>query len=252
MADNPSQPGAAMIPVRPAVCLLLTLVFGGVRALEPHAGFRDIPWGASEAEILSRDLGRVVSTNRIYIKHFRESAEGTLALQFPLLAPTTELVIEGRRQERFRFFLSRDRLCFVIHRPGLRDLFSPPSVIEPLAAALKSAGEGRSRYDLELPDTWGRLAGGGQERFEVLEWDHPRGLVRLGCRTWPGGERREIFQIVHLSKEKMAENLEIAAEEKRKAEEEARRLAEEAARKAAEAAAAAAAAAGAAGAPPPR
>jgi hypothetical protein len=228
-----------MSPTRTLSLLLTVLTLCSARALEPHAGFRDIPWGASEADILAKNLGKVVSTNLVYIKQFNDSEEGAVLNRYFLLPPTKELVIEGKRKELLRFFLVRDRLCIVLRRPDLTQLFAPARVIEETSAEL--GGKPVSRSNLKLPSTWGRLAP-SNEKFETLDWETDKGLVRAACRTWPGNERREVFYVCHLSKEKMAENQAIFEEERRKAEEEARRKAEEE-RKAAEAAAKAKAAA---------
>lgn len=235
-----------MRPTRTLSLLLLLLTCASARALEPHAGFRDIPWGVGEADLLGRNLGMVISTNLVYIKQFQEGAEGAVLLNYFLMAPTKEVVIEGKRKELLRFFLVRDRLCFVVRRPDITQIFAPARIIEEVEAEVGKASKRSSRTNLKLPSTWGRLAP-ANEKFEVIDWESEKGQVRVACRTWPGGERREIFAVCHFSKEMLAENQRIAEEERRKAEEEARRLAEEA-RKAAEAAEKAKAAA--LGAPP--
>ena len=112
--------------------------------------------------------------------------------------------------------------------------------ISVLSTKLLGAVKPAIRKDLKLPSLWGRLV--QTESLQTFEWDTPKVLVRIPCRTWPIDDHRQAFFVVHLSKDQMQRNVE-RIEEIRKEEEEARRKAEEEAKRKAEEAARAAAAA---------
>ncbi len=226
-----------------ASCLLATCAY----AQDPNEGYRGIPWGSSESNLLQKAAGQMVSNRFMHLPDFVNYGEREMLGGIELInGRSKKIVFLEKHNQRSEYIVCDDRLVAVLNRPATHMTMDPAGVVEEIQKLL---GETRPviRKDLKLPGLWGRLV--QTESLQTFEWDTPGVLVRIPCRTWPIDDHRQAFFVVFVSKAQMKRNIE-RIEEIRKEEEEARRKAEEEAKRKAEEAAKAAAAA-AAGAPQP-
>ena len=229
--------------ILPIACLLATLA----SAQDPNEGYRGIPWGSSESNLLQKAAGQMVSNRFMHLPDFVNYGEREMLGGIQLInGRSKKIVFLEKNNQRSEYIICDDRLVAVLNRPATHLTMDPLSVVEDIQKLLGNA-KPVIRKDLALPGLWGRLV--QTESLQTFEWDTPRVLVRIPCRTWPIDDHRQAFFVVHVSKDQMKRNIE-RIEEIRKEEEEARRKAEEEAKRKAEEAARAAAA-GAAAAPQP-
>ena len=217
-------------------CLLATLA----SAQDPNEGYRGIPWGSSESNLLQKAAGQMVSNRYMHLPDFVNYGEREMLGGLQLInGRSKKIVFLEKHNQRSEYILCDNRLVAVLNRPATHMTMDPLGVVEEIQKML-GAVKPVIRKDLKLPGLWGRLV--QTETLQTFEWDTPKVLVRIPCRTWPIDDHRQAFFVVHLSKDQMQRNVE-RIEEIRKEEEEARRKAEEEAKRKAEEAARAAAAA---------
>ena len=215
------------------VCLLATFA----SAQDPNEGYRGIPWGSSESNLLQKAAGQMVSNRFMHLPDFVNYGEREMLGGLQLIGNRSKkIVFLEKHNQRSEYIVCDDRLVAVLNRPATHMTMDPLGVVEEIQTLLGGV-KPVIRKDLKLPGLWGRLV--QTESLQTFEWDTPKVLVRIACRTWPIDDHRQAFFVVHVSKTQMQRNIE-RIEEIRKEEEEARRKAEEEAKRKAEEAAKAA------------
>jgi hypothetical protein len=216
------------------VVLMLCVCVDVAHAQDPHEGFRGIPWGASEAEVIAKATGEMIASNGLWVATWNRSNESAFADGFQMVPQTKVLTFRTKRGEKSVYYVSRDRLCMVVQTPGLDVVFNPDVLLQSLADQYDRGGTMTVKKDLLLPSEWGKLAG-RSETLKVLEWANNQGFVRVAARTWPIDDYREAIRVMYASRRMQQENVEILEEIRRQKEEEERKRLEELARKKAEA-----------------
>lgn len=221
------------------IALFLCLAVIRASAQGPGEGYRGIPWGSTESNLLQHAVGQMVSNRVLHVPDFENSGEHIMLGGIRLIHERTKkIVFLEKYNQRSEYIICDNRLVAVLNRPATHLTMDPLAVIEE-TQGLMGELKPTVRKDLKLPGVWGRLV--QTETLQTFEWDTPQVLVRVPCRTWPIDDYRQAFFVVHVSKAQMQKNIE-RIEEIRKEEEEARRKAEEEAKRKAEEAAKGAAA----------